>query len=79
MVTFTLNDEALGNEPGNTTITIGDLEDIAIREAGNSVSSGSSSSGSTGGSSGQTPAQPGFEIFGAVLILLILTRSIRHL
>ncbi|RLG35752.1 hypothetical protein DRN98_00545 [Methanosarcinales archaeon] len=77
-VTFTLNDETLGNEPGNTTIRIGELEDVVIREEGTS-GSGSSSSGSTSGSSGQTPAQPGFEIFGAILILLILTRSIRHL
>ncbi|VUT28076.1 MAG: hypothetical protein SYNGOMJ08_00636 [Candidatus Syntrophoarchaeum sp. GoM_oil] len=79
-VTFTLNDETLGNEPGNTTIAIDDLEEVVIREEANSGSSGSSSSGSTGGNSGSNPAQtPGFEIFGAIIIILFVARSIRHL
>jgi len=77
-VTFTLSDDNLGDTPGNITIAIGELEDVVIREESTS-GSGSSASGSSSGSNPDATPTPGFEIVGAIFVLLILARSIRHL
>ncbi|HEC57142.1 MAG TPA: hypothetical protein ENI32_04570 [Candidatus Syntrophoarchaeum butanivorans] len=75
-VTFTLDDNVLGETPGNITVRIGDLEGTIIRkEAGNSPAS----SGWGSKSGGSTPAPCGFEAIGASLILLFVARFIRHL